>query len=29
MRLVSFEQFLDVLKKAIYEKSKFAYFVRN
>ena len=29
MSIVSFEQFLDVLKKAIYEKIKFAYFVRN
>ena len=29
MSFVSFEQFLDVLKKGIDEKSKFAYFVRN
>ena len=29
MSFVSFEQFLDVLKKAIYEKSKFASFVRK
>ena len=26
---LSFEQLPDILKKAIYEKSKFAYFVRK
>ena len=29
MSFVCFEQLLDILKKAIYEKSKFAYFVRK
>ena len=29
MSFVSFEQLPDILKKAIYEKIKFAYFVRK